>query len=164
MYVYSQSLRFVDGQIFQDRHCKAVSAQRLFCLKFRHYHSDNLPRSRNRSERKRIQMSGQGKSGKLFKGTTRLFPRLKTAKSSPKASVAEGSISGSSEKVISEDPDTVRTQARYDKAAKLLKDALRVRRDDWKAFEFPKLDKLREKEDAVKLQAEINKVLEARKT
>ena len=107
-------------------------------------------------------MSGHGKSGKLFKGTTRLFPRLKTAKSSPKDSVAEGSTSGSSEQVISDDPDTVRTQERYHKAAKLLKDTLRVRRDDWKSFEFPELDKLSEKEDVAKLQAEINKVLEAR--
>jgi hypothetical protein len=106
-------------------------------------------------------MSGQGKSGKLFKGTA--TPRLKTARSPPKASVAEGSISGSSEQVLlSEDPDTLRTQERYDKAAKLLKSALRVRRDDWKAFQFPELDKLSEKEDVAKLKAEINKVLEAR--
>ena len=156
--------------LFQDRQCKL--AKYLFYLHkrastFLNIPSSatiiaNLPRSRNPSERKRIQMSGQAKSGKLFKGTARLFPRFKTARSSPKASVAEGSISGSSEQVISEDPDTVRTQERYDKAAKVLKNALRVRRDDWKAFEFPELDKLSEKEDVAKLQAEINKVLEAR--
>jgi hypothetical protein len=109
-------------------------------------------------------MSDQGKSGRLFKGTARLFPRLKTATSPPKPSVAEGSTSGSSEQAMSADPDTARTQERYEKATKLLKDALRVRRNDWTAFEFPELDKLSEKEDAVKLQAEINRVLEARNT
>ena len=36
--------------------------------------------------------------------------------------------------------------------------------EDWKTFQFSEVEQLSEKEDAVKLQAEINKVLEARKS
>ena len=61
-------------------------------------------------------------------------------------------------------PDTARTQERYETAVKQLKDALKVLHEDWKTFQFSEVEQLSEKEDAVKLQAEINKVLEARKS
>jgi hypothetical protein len=64
---------------------------------------------------------------------------------------------------VEEDPDTLRTRERYEKATKALKQALEVRRNDWKSLEFTGIDKFSENGDATILQTEINNVLEARK-
>jgi hypothetical protein len=107
--------------------------------------------------------SPKPKSGSFLKGAAKLVSHLKNSRSPSRVPVAEGSNSGSSRNVVSKDRDTERTQERYEKATKQLKDALQVRQNDWKIFEYSELDNLSEREDPAKLQTEINKVLEARK-
>lgn len=58
-----------------------------------------------------------------------------------------------------EDPDTTPTQERYEKAVEQLKNAVKVGRNDWKAFQFSDMEKLSEGQGTVNLRVEINKGL-----
>ena len=61
------------------------------------------------------------------------------------------------------DADTINSMEIYETAKRKLKEALKIRRDDWESFEFPELDGLSEQRDISKLQLEIDKILALRK-
>jgi hypothetical protein len=61
------------------------------------------------------------------------------------------------------DADTINSMEMYETAKRKLKEALKIRRDDWESFEFPELDGLSEQLDTSKLQLEIDKILALRK-
>jgi hypothetical protein len=109
--------------------------------------------------------ASEPRAGALLKGVNRFFPRLKTSRNAAKKPDAgEASTKVLSEQPAIEDLDTTRTQERYEKAVEQLNNAVKVGRNDWKAFQFSDMEKLSERQDTVKLQVEINKVLEARKS
>jgi hypothetical protein len=61
------------------------------------------------------------------------------------------------------DADTINSMELYETAKRQLKEALKIRRNDWESFEFPELDGLSEQRDTSKLQLEIDKILALRK-
>jgi hypothetical protein len=61
------------------------------------------------------------------------------------------------------DADTINSTEMYESAKRKLKEALKIRRDDWESFEFSELDSLSEQRDTSVLQGKIDKILALRK-
>ena len=61
------------------------------------------------------------------------------------------------------DADTINSMEMYETAKRKLKEALKIRRNDWESFEFPELDGLSEQRDTSVLQGKIDKILALRK-
>jgi hypothetical protein len=61
------------------------------------------------------------------------------------------------------DADTINAVEMYETAKRKLKEALKIRRNDWESFEFPELDGLSEQQDTSVLQGKIDRILALRR-
>src|ERR1700694_3637937 len=99
------------------------------------------------SNEKRKKTQRMGKSmPENARGTIRqIFHRQKSPQAPPPSSPS--AASKNDKNVPSEDPDTERTQQRYERAKENMKAALQIRRNEWGAFEWSDLDTLSEQDD-----------------